>query len=198
MSLRNVYLYGDLAKQFGKVHRFDVNSIGEAIRALCVNFPNFKYAIDRDAEYNVVNGKDLATGTALNDETIKLKFKKGDFHIAPAIVGAKAGVLQIVLGAVLFVVGAVLSIYGYGAGVPLMKLGVALMLSGVAVMLTPVPETPKESQDPDENRSFIFDGAINTTEQGGPLQLVYGHMLCGSTVISTSLDVVQVLKEGTC
>ena len=196
--LRNVYLYGHLADEFGEVHRFDVKSIGEAVRALCANFPKFKYSVKRRENYNVVTGEELATGEALDNETIKLQFHKGDFHICPALIGAKSGVLQVVLGAVLFAVGAVLSVYGFGAGVPLMKIGAGLMLSGVAVMLTPVPQDSNysEREDPDERASFLFDGAINTTEQGGAIPIVYGRMLVGSTIVSTSLDVQQVLSGG--
>ena len=123
-----------------------------------------------------------------------MKFKKGDFHIAPAVIGAKAGVLQTVLGAVLIVVGVILLYTPLSPlGVPLIKLGAALMLSGIAVMLTAVPETDGAGQEkPDERRSFLFDGPTNTTEQGGAIPLIYGRMLVGSTIISTSLDAQDI------
>ena len=65
--LRNVFLYGDLAEKYGEVHRFDIGSVGEAVRALEANFPGFKRSIDREANYIVVRGEDLATGEALDD-----------------------------------------------------------------------------------------------------------------------------------
>ena len=193
--LKKLYLYGDLADTYGEVHSFHINSVGEAIRAMEANFPGFRRSIDRKAEYNVVRGETLADGEALDDDTIFMKFRKGDFHIAPAIIGAKAGVIQVVLGAILIVVGVVLSIYGYGAGTPLIKLGIALMLSGIAVMLTPVPggQNYDDQEDPNQRRGFLFDGPTNTTEQGGAIPLIYGRMLVGSTIISTSIDIEDVV-----
>ena len=196
--LRNVYLYGDLAEKYGDVHRFDVRSIGETMRALEANFPGFKRSIDKEAEYNVVRGEKLAEGDALNNETIFMKFKKGDFHIAPAIVGAKSGIIASVLGAVLIVVGVVLTVGSYGSasalGAPLIKLGAALMIGGVVMMLTPVPSNPDygERESSDERASFLFDGARNTTEQGGAIPVIYGRVLVGSTIISSALDVEDI------
>jgi len=190
--LREIVLYGDLEEKYGKVHKFDVSCVGEAIRALKANFPGFIQSIDKEAEYNVVRGEDLESGEALDEETISMKFKKGSFHIAPAIIGKKAGVFATVLGAVLIVVGAVLSVYGYGAiGVPMMKMGAALMIGGICMMLTPVPGTPEysERENPDERASFLFDGAKNTTEQGGAIPVIYGRVSVGSTIISSALDV---------
>lgn len=192
--LKKVHLYGELAEKYGEVHSFHINSVGEAMRAMEANFPGFKRSINREAHYNVVRGETLADGEALNDETVFMKFRKGDFHIAPAIIGAKAGVLQTILGAVLIVVGVILLYTPFAPlGGPLIKLGVALMLSGIAVMLTPVPEGGEGIEKPDERRSFLFDGPTNTTEQGGAIPLIYGKVLVGSTVISTSLDAKDLI-----
>jgi len=68
------------------------------------------------------------------------------------------------------------------------------MLSGVAMMLTPVPGTPEysEREKPDERQSFLFDGPVNTNEQGGAIPIAYGRVLMGSTVVSTALDVEDI------
>jgi len=192
--LKKLYLYGDLAEKYGAVHSFHIDSVGEAMRAMEANYPGFRNSIDRRAHYNVVRGETLAEGEALDEDTIVMKFKKGDFHIAPAVIGAKAGVLQTILGAVLVVIG-IIMLYTPAAafGPAVIKLGVALMLTGIAVMLTPVPETGYgDNEDPNQRRGFLFDGPTNTTEQGGVIPLIYGRMLVGSTIISTSIDIQDV------
>lgn len=196
--LRNIYLYGYLAEKYGKVHRFSVTSIGEACRALEANFPGFRQDIKRDEKYFVANGDDLSEDSTLNDETIFLKFKKLDFHICPEISGAggqRGGIFTAVLGAVLMVASLWVPPAGI-AGIEMLSAGLVFnaglmlfasgMLSALSSWLAPDYE---QQEKPDERRSFLFDGPTNTTEQGGPVPLIYGRVIVGSTVISTALDV---------
>ena len=191
--LRKVHLLGEMGEKYGKEFEFDVLSVGEAIRALNANFPGFTKDIEKEEHYNVCVGEFDEKDT-LDGQTIFMQHRKGDIWIAPAIEGRKAGVLATVLGAVLVVVGIVLSVYGFGAGAPLIKLGAGLMLGGIAMMLSPIPGTPEynEREKPDERQSFLFDGPVNTTEQGGAIPIPYGEVLIGSTVVSTALDVEDV------
>ena len=192
--LRTVHLLGYLGEKYGFEHKLDVQSVGEAIRALNANFSGFIKDIKKDERYNVTVG-DFKEENTLTEETIQMNYKKGDIWISPAIEGKKQGVLATVLGAVLIVVGVVLSIYGYGLGTPLIKIGAGLMIGGVAMMLTPVPGTPEYNsrEKPDERPSFLFDGPVNTNEQGGAIPVVYGRMLIGSTVVSTAIDVEDII-----
>jgi len=192
--LRKVHLLGEIGDKYGEVHQFDVLCVGEALKALEANNPGFMKDIKKDEMYNVCVG-DFDDKHALNETTLEMKFKEGDIWISPAIVGKKAGVWQAIAGAALIVVGAVLTIYGFGAvGVPMMKLGAGLLISGAVMMLTPVPGTPEynERESPDERQSFLFDGPVNTNEQGGAIPVPYGHVLIGSTVVSTSLDIEDI------
>ena len=188
--LRQVHLLGEMGEKYGTEHKMDVGSVGEALRALDANHPGFIRDIRKEEHYNVCVG-DFNDNDALDDVSVQMNHKKGDIWIAPEVIGRKAGMLATVLGAVLIVVGIVLSIYGFGAGTPLIKLGAGLMLSGVAMMLTPVPGSPQysEREEPDERQSFLFDGPVNTNEQGGAIPIAYGRVLIGSTVVSTALDV---------
>lgn len=58
----------------------------------------------------------------------------------------------------------------------------AILLAGAAYLYTQMPSTNDNSQ-----KSYMFNGAINTNEQGGPVPLVYGHARVGSVVISASV-----------
>ena len=190
--LRTIHLYGDLEEQFGKTWEMDVASVGEAIRALtALTKGKFLKAINPQGKYRVVRGDDLYDEkAALTDDTIKLNFKKGDFHICPVPAGGGPWV-RIVLGVVLIVVGII-----YPAiGAYTIPMGIGLVMGGIIELLTPVPKTPDYGtrEKPDERPSFIFDGPTNTIEQGGALPLVYGRMRLGSTVVSSALDVEDII-----
>lgn len=74
--------------------------------------------------------------------------------------------------------------------------GLNLVLGGIAGMLTPTPKIGgsdyADRERPDERPSFIFNGAVNTTEQGGPVPVIYGRMVVGSTVISGGITAEQI------
>jgi len=53
-----------------------------------------------------------------------------------------------------------------------------------ATMILFTPEMPEEE---DFGKSSDFGGGDNTVKQGGPIPLVYGKVMCGSTVVSASL-----------
>ena len=198
--LRNVYLYGELGEKFGKLHRIAINSVGEMMRAMECRFPGFKRHIKKDMGYQVCRGEirvekeeDLAVSEQLDDDTVKLNFAKGDFHVTPDVEGSgNKGWFQVILGAVLIVVGAVLVYTGVGGplGGYLINIGIGLMLTGVATLLTPSPNDPNngESDRPEENKSFLFNGAVNTMRQGGAVSLQYGRYKRGSTVLAVSLE----------
>jgi len=62
--------------------------------------------------------------------------------------------------------------------------GYGLIFGGAAQYLTPKVEDGKSAITAED---YLFNGAINTVRQGGPVPLVYGRMVTGSSVISASL-----------
>lgn len=62
--------------------------------------------------------------------------------------------------------------------------GYGLIFGGAAQYLTPKVEDGKSAITAE---NYLFNGAINTVRQGGPVPLVYGRMVTGSSVISASL-----------
>jgi len=196
---RQVILGGDLVDHCGGIesHTFHVDSVGEACRALDANYPGFKNKIQRDAEYYVVVG-DIKEENALNDETIFMNFHQGDIHICPKISGSKSMVGAIattVLGVILMVV----SIWvppagalGYGLITKGLVFGVGLSLfaGGMMAIISPTPKvnTYGDRETADSRPGFLFDGPLNTTEQGGPVPLIFGRLVSGSTLISSALD----------
>ncbi|CAJ0872946.1 hypothetical protein R6138_01885 [Ralstonia thomasii] len=117
-----------------------------------------------------------------------------DIRIAPVLVGSKAGGLfQTILGVVM--IGA--AVFGGPLGFGLLSstwamglgmAGMSLALGGIAQMMA-----PHQSGESKSLQSYNFNGAQNTTQQGGPVPLLYGRMRVGSVVISEGL----LAKDGT-
>lgn len=191
----NIYLYNELAEKFGALHKYSVSSVGAALRLLNANYPGFFNYI-RNNEYVVVKGKSLYNGNSLSDKELVMKFGVGDIHIAPAISGMKSGgFFQILLGIVMiaaayFTGGTSLAFLQNG----LYMMGAGMILGGITTMLTPVPTMSDYTQKerPDERASFVYNGPLNTTEQGNVVSLIYGRMIVGSTVISAEMDIEDI------
>ncbi|WP_276122571.1 tail assembly protein [Pararhizobium qamdonense] len=198
--MRKIYLHGELGKRYGYELELDVATAAEAVRALCVNFPDFERYM-RAGEFHVVRGKDIDRGTDLDlDLCTTYKLGKAPLHIAPVIVGSKrGGLLKVVLGVAL--VGAAFLFSGGALATPIMSgalggatygnmamLGVALAVAGVSQMLA--PEEKAEGKD----ESFLLSGPGNTYEQGGALPLVYGEVITGGVLASIGIDIEQLGK----
>jgi len=68
------------------------------------------------------------------------------------------------------------------AGTMAVSFGASLVLGGLAQMLA------KNPQKPNDSASYLFNGPVNTTEQGNAVPVLYGRLIIGSQVISASLS----------
>lgn len=181
--MRKVRLLGELGKKFGKVFTLDVKDPAEAIRALCVNFPEFRQFVSSSEERNV--GYRVIVGNEERDlEGLHEPAGKSDIKIVPVLMGAGGDFGQIIIGSLLiagsFIPGNPFSSY-------MLNAGVAMVLGGVVQMLTPVPDTP-DVEGVENRPSYIFNGSVNTSAQGYPVPVGYGRMIVGSAVISAGID----------
>jgi predicted phage tail protein len=192
-------LYGSLGATYGKVHRYDVVSPAQAIKALSVTIKGFKQSLIDGGYYRVlVGGKDELSidqlGNPMSDrETIR---------IVPVVAGSR-GLGQIVLGVALVAFAGPLagfagSAFGATAATTaviassISSIGVSLVIGGVSQMLFS-PQAQTASAEREENKpSFIFNGAVNTTRQGNCVPICYGRMIVGSQVISAGLSVTEL------
>jgi predicted phage tail protein len=179
-TLRTIRLYGKLGAQFGRVHRLAVQSTAEAVRALCVLLPGFERELmtsrDRGISYACFLGK-----TNIGKDDLRLSGGNEDIRIAPVLAGAKAGVLQTIIGITLIVAGV---ITGY---TPLINAGIAMTLGGVVQMLSPQQSKASSADSPENGASYNFNGPVNTQAQGNPVPLLYGRLEVGSAVISAGI-----------
>lgn len=182
-----VMLYGFLGKKFGRVHRYDIKTPAEAVKALSVTLDGFKQSLIDGGYYKVLRGgKDSLDIKEINDPQSNLE----TIRIVPVVQGA-GPVGRIILGAALI---AASFIPGMQAFSPyLVKIGASMILGGVAELLFAAPKTQDKPMDKVENRpSYAFDGATNTAAQGNPVPLCYGELVVGSQVISAGLSVEQI------
>jgi len=206
--MKIVKVYGALKKRLGQGRfELDVATPAEAIRALCANFPGLqKWIIDSEQDgigYKVKVGKESIEEDNL--ENLHFPWSERDvFSITPVLTGAGRGWGKVLIGALL--IGAAVLMgpggawagskgigltIGAGAAKVMTSVGISVSLMGVAEMLSPVPPGPPE--DPNNVSSFNFSGVVNTSRIGTPVPIAYGRVFVGSSVISSGLDVDQLI-----
>lgn len=191
LALREVRLYGELGRQFGRVHRLAVRDAAEAVRALCAIRPGFEAAVLKIAE-----GYRVSVGRRRLDEAEQLHDPSGRrevIRIVPVVAGGKSKWVGIILGAALIAASFFLPVAPLIAGVASSSLaaiafgvGASLVLGGIAQMLTPTPKQPA-ANDVENKPSYVFNGPQNTSAQGLPVPVGYGRMIVGSNVVSLGL-----------
>ena len=191
-TLREVRLYGALGRQFGRVFRLAVATPAEAVQALMAVLPGFERAFlgrDGQAAYHVFVGRGAQRRDIGEAEAAQPVGSTEPIRFVPEIKGAKSqGGAQVIIGYILTWVGYALYATGYGAGLgaAVQSLGYSMILGGVIQLLSPQRKGKDARQE--NLPSYAFDGPLNITEQGGPVPLAYGRVICGSTVVSQGLS----------
>lgn len=166
--LRTIHLHGRLGKRFGKRHELAVSSPAEAVRALGMQNPGFLDHV-REGRYEVRIG-DIPLG---EDQLTLSAGRERHIHITPA--AAMAGIETILL------------------------IGLAIVtVATVAFTFLAMPKPPKpgDRENATKQDSFIFDGPVNSTEQGHPVPVVYGRMRVGSVVASAGIATTDLNAAG--
>lgn len=193
--LVTVRLGGELGRRLGKTHQMYVSSPAEAIRMLCVNYPEFRdYMTD---ESNQTRYRVFVSGNEINpEEQLGEISGSKEIRFQPVIQGSKrGGLFQAIVGVALIAlaftpIGQV-ALPALGAkatvGTVLFGLGTGMVLGGVAQLLSPQPKM--DMVDPPENSpNSNFSGVVNTVGSGGhPVPLAYGEVICGSATISAGM-----------
>lgn len=192
-ALREVRLYGELGRRFGRVHRVAVASAAEAARALCAVIPGFRAAFlgpDGQQAYHVYAGRGARRELVCEENREAPVGADAPIRFVPRIAGAKRqGAGTFIVGAVLVIVAAVVDWFTDGAFAsitgPMYKMGFAMMLGGVVQMLSPQRKAPDK---PENNPSYGMDGgAFNNADSSAPVPLAYGRVVVGSVTISAGL-----------
>lgn len=187
-ELRTVRLYGKLGARFGRVHRLAVNSVAEAVRALCVLLPGFEREMMTSGDRGVSYACFLAK-TNINEETLQAPAGQDEIRIAPVIRGAKrGGLFQTVLGVALVAV-AWWNPLGWSTAIAMgvLAAGAGMAIGGVFQMMAPTQQGLSTADRPENGASYNFNGPVNTTAQGNPVPLGYGKKIVGSAVVSAGI-----------
>ena len=183
-----ILLSGRLARMFGREHRrqLDTGTTWEAFSALRNTVPGFREEIERAARH----GQRYAVFRNRRNEGTDA-FELGgtrEIRIVPVLAGSKrGGMMQTIIGAVLVIAGVVLSPFTGGSSMTLTPIGAALMIGGVIQMLSPQAKGLKGRQDTENQPSYAFGGAVNTTAMGNPVALGYGKRRIGGAIVSAGI-----------
>lgn len=214
--MKVVKVYGALRKYLGQCRfQFEADTPAQAIKALCVNFPGLdKWLLDSEQDgvsYRVSIGKEK-----IGEDDVSPAFlpwsEREVFSITPVIAGAGGPVGRIVGGIALvalaiaapYIAGAAVwaGTLSYAAGSALITaapfigaIGASLALGGVAQLLSPQQtySSTERGREAARFESFTFSGITNTVQQGLPVPICYGRAYIGSAVISSGLDVDQLI-----
>jgi len=198
MALKQIYLHGILKQKFGEKYSLDVETPIEAVKALCCVIKDFKEEFQKHT-YSVIKGA-LHSGWILDEQTISVKIASDELHFIPVVAGSggKKGLGQFITGIVL--IG--LAFTGVGVGLAgalgstttkLAIMGGILALGGLAKMNAKTPQYSMSSMEPADRRpSYVFTGAVNTTEQGNCIPLVFGRLRVGSQVVAQGMDTTRI------
>lgn len=202
--MKTLHLHGSLAEDFGSTFQMNVSGPAEAIRLMECNFPGRFVKAVINKWFHIRCG----TREVLDTDELLMSTSADDIHIEPILGGGIKGLFGLFLG--LPGLGAAFAPLGIplggafgaaGASGGLLGLGGALggfgtILQGVALLgviylisTALQPDAPEDNEGPDERASFLFDGAVNATRQGGPVPLVYGELRTGSVLIAGGIDI---------
>jgi predicted phage tail protein len=214
--MKVVKVYGALRKYLGQCRfQFEADTPAQAIKALCVNFPGLdKWLLDSEQDgvaYRVTIGKEKVTEDDLSPLVMPWS-ERQVFSITPVIAGAgRTGAMigigiglialsfaipglafgAVLAGQISSGVGNLILIGGQIAG----ALGASLALGGVAQLISPAQTYTSTERGKEAARfeSFTFSSITNTVQQGLPVPICYGRAYIGSAVISSGLDVDQLI-----
>jgi predicted phage tail protein len=179
---RQVKLYGTLAIDAGVDSlTLDVNHPQMLFRALQHVIPNFRKIAAQYGELVILCTKNQGKETeVVKSHDPRFPFKDSDtIHVMPQAEGD-------ISYAVAALVAAGLST---AAAYAVVIVGVVALMYGVSKLAQSMAPKPTTQQS---DSSFIFSGPINSTSQGGPVPIVYGTCLVGSTIIASNYLTIDV------
>lgn len=209
--LRNIYLYGHLEQRYGRLHRYDIDTPIEAVRALKCHHEDFYSSLKMGSYQIIRSSANLDDSISLASVGVGLG-KADAIHIIPVIEGSKGqgtkGIITAVVGLALVATAVVLSggtmagLAGTAINLPaglgsitygqLALMGGMLALGGIYQAVAPQVQVDKYDRD-EQPTSYLFNGAFNRTEQGSCVPVLYGGPFeVGAIAVSASVDDKQI------
>lgn len=188
-----IKLSGSLGRACGRTHKkfLDSGTVKEVFSALKNSVPGFEKFIKR-AEKKGLQYAIFRNRKNVGTEEFELGGTR-EVRIVPIIQGAKrGGVLQTIVGAAMIVTGVLITPYFPTIGATLVSAGIANVAGGVYQMISPQTNGLKTRDSPENQPSYAFGGAVNTTAAGNPVPLLYGKRRIGGAIISAGIHTEDV------
>jgi len=194
--MQKVKLIGNISK-FGENWETNCNNIRDIFKLIECQTPGFRQhligAADAGVGYEIRRGQEFLE----SEEELFLSLKDEDIIITEVPAGAKSAGAKILAAIAIVVVigltgGGGLAAFGSnivtaftGGGGFLATTGamlaVNLAMGGISQLLAPGPETDKK-----QNEGYLFNGPVNTVQQGMPIPVCYGELRIGGAPVGVS------------
>tara|TARA_R110000751_G_scaffold6066_3_gene26545 strand:+ start:1983 stop:2660 length:678 start_codon:yes stop_codon:yes gene_type:complete len=205
-----VRFHGNLGKRLRrKVWNLSIGSVQEALHAVNIlsgkklikmmikdSEKKLKYQIKVDDKPVETSGIDYENLATIGDTELCLKRKIKKIDIIPVLEGSgddAKGYIMVMVAIMLIVAGIYLTPGNPILGPMMISAGVALLAGGVSILMAKPPKFDDFRNIETANApSYLFSGPVNSSNEGGPVPLGYGRLLCGSQTIQVSLNVRQM------
>jgi len=200
--MQKVKLIGNISK-FGENWETNCNNIRDIFKLIECQTPGFRQhligAADAGVGYEIRRGQEFLESEeelflSLNDEDIIITevpagAKSAGAKILAAIAiivvigltgGAAAGGFFQAIGAAFTGTATATGLAGFATTMGAM-LAVNLAMGGISQLLAPGPETDKK-----QNEGYLFNGPVNTVQQGMPIPVCYGELRIGGAPVGVS------------
>ena len=177
MKLTKIILYGKLVKLVGQKEFYaKLNSVGQVFSFLQANYPQIQNTL-------LKTNYCIKVGDRYVDEE----------HIHHPVSGYTLRLVPVAEGAFF---GAVLGFLFTQAAPLAIKLYAANQIQKAASDLLGNQKKEQTKAQKDKSISGSFNGISNTVNAGTAIPLLYGETVCGSIVVSNSVDSVQFSGKG--
>jgi len=214
MAKVTLYLHGRL-KHFKQVVTVDVATYSQLVGYLCRAFKGmramlkagvFRFALSNERASSLMSSSSNFQGAIPDGAVLHLVPIEGiAAKKAMAIIGLVVGVVMIATG-ILSIQGAMVSGASFGAAAgttvafgisaaAFIGAGVSLAMMSATALMAPTMEGGDlgAADEASDRQSKLFTSASNRVAKGVALPVCYGRFLCGSNVISQSIETIEVL-----
>jgi predicted phage tail protein len=131
---------------------------------------------------------------AIRNSELKInnpKLKKID--IVPVVEGADE-TFTIIFAIIIIIIGILVAVYiSPDIGAMIIMAGIGLLAAGIAALLMEPPEMEElKNLEGAMSASYLFNGPVNVSTEGGPVPICYGELICGSQTLAAYYDVYDV------